>query len=183
MRSRICVTVGCPSARLFVPPFDRSSWVWLVCCWAPCSRRYRSTAAGAICPIFTRCSMHVFYGRGSVSSGGVAIRYILPVYGWRQIIGHFEACMLVYRCLQRVTPLRRLAQATSPLRRIGCVTAIGATQPRLKTWERTFGWVVGDFLSLSPSSPPRDLPPVSRYCSTPVSPIPFPALLSVSPKI
>ena len=40
MRSRICVTVGCPSARLFVPPFDRSSCVWLVWCWAPCSRRY-----------------------------------------------------------------------------------------------------------------------------------------------
>jgi len=63
--------------------------------------------------------------------------------------------MLVYRCLQRVTPLRLLAQATSPLRRIGCVTAICATQPRLKTWERTSGWVVGDFLPLSPSSSPR----------------------------
>jgi len=63
--------------------------------------------------------------------------------------------MLVYRCLQRVTPLRRLAQATSPLRRIGCVTAICATQPRLKTSERTSGWVVGDFLPLSPSSSPR----------------------------
>ena len=56
MRSRVYVTVECPSVRLSVPSIDSSSGVQRVCCWAPCgleiaidSRRRRSVAnAGSI---------------------------------------------------------------------------------------------------------------------------------------
>ena len=35
MRSKVYVTVGCPSVRLSVPSINRSSSVRWVCCWAP----------------------------------------------------------------------------------------------------------------------------------------------------
>ena len=72
------------------PPvcLSRHSTAAAACGWFAAERR----AAGDIdlqrrapyvqfSPDVLSFSMHVFYGRGSVSSGGVAIRYILPVYG------------------------------------------------------------------------------------------------------
>jgi len=48
MQSMVYVTVGRPSVCLSVPSTDSSNAGRLVCCWAPCGRRYRSIAAGAL---------------------------------------------------------------------------------------------------------------------------------------
>ena len=50
VRSRVYLTVGCPSVclsvRPSVPSFDRSSYVRQVCCWAPCGQEISPHSGG-----------------------------------------------------------------------------------------------------------------------------------------
>jgi len=80
MRSRIYLTVGCPSVRLSVPQIDSSSGVRRVCCWARAPAAYIDRYLARLQPAFSsRCGPRHVESRGTRLDTDLFI-VVLPLF-------------------------------------------------------------------------------------------------------